>query len=224
MDHVETTEGPALGDSRGRVLSALQAAGRPLTVGEVAAKVGLHTNTARFHLDGLQLQGLVERSREERAVPGRPRTLYRAAPGSARAGRRSYRLLAEILTSYLAGSSDRPSAEAHEAGRVWGRVLAPRRRRGARVGAAGALRGLVAVLDDVGFAPEPAGTRSDQQVLLHHCPFREAAERQRDVVCAVHLGLMRGVLEEMAAPVAATRLDPFVEPNLCVAHLAPMPR
>jgi len=45
------------------------------------------------------------------------------------------------------------------------------------------------------------------------------AEEHREIVCGVHLGLMRGVLAEQSAPVAAERLEPFVEPNLCIAHL-----
>jgi hypothetical protein len=36
----------------------------------------------------------------------------------------------------------------------------------------------------------------------------------------VHLGLIRGALAEMGAPVEGTRLDRFVEPSLCVAHFA----
>jgi hypothetical protein len=31
---------------------------------------------------------------------------------------------------------------------------------------------------------------------------------------------MRGILAELDAPLDVTRLDPFVEPDLCVAHLA----
>jgi predicted ArsR family transcriptional regulator len=213
-------DGPVLGESRSRVLAALQASARPLGVDAVAEKVGLHPNTARFHLDGLLEQGLAERAREDRAVPGRPRTLYAATPDGARTGRRSYRLLAEILTQYLAGHSRRPAAEAREAGRAWGRLLAPRRRR-ARTTAPAAVRHLVATLDEIGFAPEPVTRGRERRILLHHCPFREAAEQRREVVCAVHLGLMQGALEEMDAPLAATRLDPFVTPSLCVAHLAP---
>lgn len=222
MAGVDLTEPPVLGDSRGRVLAALQTAGRPLAVEEVAEKVGLHPNTARFHLDGLLAQGLVTRSREDRAVPGRPRALYTSTPGSARTGRRSYRMLAEILTGYLASRSRRPSAEAREAGRAWGRMLGPRRRE-SRVAPGTAVRGLVTVLDEIGFAPEPVGSGTDRRILLHHCPFREAAEQQQEIVCAIHLGLMQGVLEEMGAPVAATGLDPFVEPDLCIAHLRTAP-
>ncbi|HEX6470901.1 MAG TPA: hypothetical protein VF069_17510 [Streptosporangiaceae bacterium] len=40
---------PALGDSRARVLAVLQEAGEPLDVSQVARRVRLHANTARFH-------------------------------------------------------------------------------------------------------------------------------------------------------------------------------
>src|SRR4051794_5451401 len=42
---------PALGERRTQVLAALRGANAPLTVGAVAGQVGLHANTARFHLD-----------------------------------------------------------------------------------------------------------------------------------------------------------------------------
>jgi hypothetical protein len=32
---------------------------------------------------------------------------------------------------------------------------------------------------------------------------------------------MRGALSELGASSTATRLEPFVRPDLCVAHLAP---
>ena len=209
----------ALGESRSRVLAVLQDAGAPLGVGEVAAIVGLHSNTARFHLDALAGSGLVERTLEERELPGRPRTLYAARAESARAGRRSYRLLAEILTSYIAGQTPHPAAAALQAGRVWGRYLAERLPPYRRIDAAQATRLLVGTLDDIGFSPEAIVAGRKRRILLHQCPFRETAEEHREVVCSVHLGLMQGVLAELDAPLIADRLDPFVEPSLCVAHL-----
>ncbi len=41
------------------------------------------------------------------------------------------------------------------------------------------------------------------------------------MVCSIHLGLIQGLLAELGAPVKAERLDPFVEPGLCIAHLSP---
>ena len=56
------------GESRSRVLAALLDAGRPLDVTEVARLVGLHVNTARFHLDGLVEAGAADREVERREL------------------------------------------------------------------------------------------------------------------------------------------------------------
>jgi predicted ArsR family transcriptional regulator len=221
---------PVLGKSRSRVLTVLQDAGGPLGVGEVAEQVRLHSNTTRFHLDALVEAGLAERAAEEREVPGRPRTFYTASPDSARTGRRSYRLLAEILTSYVAAQTPQAAKAALKAGDAWGRFLADRPAPFQRVDAAAATRRLVQILDYIGFVPEAVTVGRKRQILLHHCPFREIAERHGEVVCSVHLGLMQGLLAELGAPLQAERLVPFVRPSLCVAHLAvrksarPVPR
>lgn len=209
----------ALGRSRAQVLTALRRADSPSTVGAVAGRVGLHPNTTRFHLDALVESGLAERAAEKRERPGRPRVLYSARPDDP--GVRSYRLLAEILSGFLAATTPRPADAAAEAGRAWGRYLAERPPPYQRLGATAAEAQLVRVLDDIGFAPEPVTAGGERQILLRHCPFREIAEEHGEVVCAIHLGLMQGLLTELGAPTAADRLDPFVEPGLCVAHLGP---
>ena len=33
---------------------------------------------------------------------------------------------------------------------------------------------------------------------------------------------MQGLLDDLAAPVHATRLEPFVAPGVCLAHLTPL--
>lgn len=40
-------------------------------------------------------------------------------------------------------------------------------------------------------------------------------------MCSLHLGLMRGALKEVRAPLGVDRLEPFVGPSLCLAHLTP---
>jgi len=216
----ELQDTPYVGESRRRVLEALQASDEPLGVGDVARRVGLHPNTARFHLDALTESHLAERQREERDVPGRPRWLYTAGPESGRTGRRSYRLLAQILTSYIAAQTPHPSRSALEAGEAWGHYLVDRPAPWAKTDAEDATAALVKSLDDLGFAPERSDDEQGRKVLLHHCPFREAADEHREVVCAVHLGLMRGVLGELNTPLQADRLDPLVTPSLCVTHLS----
>jgi predicted ArsR family transcriptional regulator len=210
---------PPLGASRSRVLNVLHDSPRPMTVDDVVEQVHLHPNTVRFHLDALVDARIVDRTTQQRTQPGRPRALYAVRPGTERAGARSYRLLAEILTGLVASQTARPAWIAMQAGRSWGRHLASRPSSSRGVDIDGAIAQLISALDRTGFEPELAGSSRDRQVLLHECPFREIAEAHRDVACSIHLGLMQGVLDEIDAPVTAERLDPFVEPSLCVTYL-----
>lgn len=231
MDTDRTLADPApaaaLGESRSRVLDLLRAADTPVGVQEIAERAALHPNTARFHLDGLVEAGMVERYSESSGQPGRPRIVYRARPAAAAAGARSYRLLAEMLTTVIAENVPQPELAATEAGRMWGGYLTQRPAPFERVDAQEAVERLVGVLSEIGFdpaadTPPPASggeEKPDLRVRLRHCPFREVAERHQDVVCALHMGLMQGALGELRAPVSAERLDPFVEPSLCIAHL-----
>ena len=211
--------GPAMGESRSRVLAAIQDAGEPVGVSRIAARLRLHANTVRFHLDALVRTGLVERVVEERHRPGRPRSLYTVRAESSAIGQRSYRLLAEILAGFVAANVEQPARAAVEAGQAWGRFLAEPPPPFRRVDEDGAVEQLTRTLSVIGFAPETRAGPT-RQIRLHHCPFREVAVEHRDVVCAIHLGLMQGLLAELDAPVDAERLEPFVEPTLCIAHLS----
>jgi len=214
-------EGPALGQSRGDVLEMLRTAEQPLGVREVAQRTGLHQNTARFHLEALVEAGLATRETQDRETPGRPRVGYRAT-ARASAGRRRYRLLSEMLATLIIGTVPEPGTAAEEAGREWGEYLTEQPPPYQRPTAAAAIATLTSTLTELGFAPEPVvgGEAGQYEVNLRQCPFREVAQQHRQVICALHLGLMRGALGRMRAPLTAQRLDPFVEPSLCVARLA----
>lgn len=191
-----------------------------MTIVAIAEVLGVHPNTVRFHLDSLVGDGQVEQVEPGRKGPGRPPLLFRAVRQMDRGGARHYQVLAEILTMALAGEKD-PSAKALAAGRAWGRQLDPG---GHAVpedaeSPEQAIGHLVDVLDRLGFAPERRRADGAQQLGLRHCPFLEVAENRSSVVCPVHLGLMQGALETWGAPVAVERLDAFVEPDLCLAHL-----
>ena len=68
---------------------------------------------------------------------------------------------------------------------------------------------------------EIAGPR--RQIGLRHCPFLDLIADQARVICPVHLGLMQGVMSALGASETVERLDPFAEPDLCLAHLGPVP-
>lgn len=209
-----------LGRSRADVLDMLRAADGPLGVREVAQRMGLHQNTARFHLEALVDAGLAVRETEDRETPGRPRIGYRAVTDGP-AGRRRYRLLAEMLTSMISAAVPEPALAAEDAGREWGAYLSEQPPPYQRLSAAEAIERLTAIMAELGFAPQAEGgdAGGEYRLGLRQCPFREVAKHHRDVICPLHLGLMRGALARMRAPVSAERLDPFVEPSLCVARL-----
>ena len=212
--------GAPLGQSRAHVLDLLRAAGSLAGVRDIADQAGLHPNTARFHLDALVDAGLAARAPKERTTPGRPSMAYRAVAGGETMGRRRYRLLAEMLTSLIAGMLPKPGEAAGEAGREWGRYLTEPPPPYQRLDAGEAVERLTATMAEIGFAPEAVTDGTQYQLRLRQCPFREVAENHQDVVCQLHLGLMRGALAQMRAPVTADRLQPFAEPSLCIAYLA----
>lgn len=209
--------------SRVGLLRTLSASAEPLGAQALADETGLHLTTVRAHLDVLVEAGLVSAQPESRNAPGRPRLLYRATPGGAPATGADYRLLAEVLTSYLAGTASEPATQALAAGKAWGHYLTAGPPPYVELAPAEACARVVELFATLGFEPELA--EDGHQLLLRRCPFLDLAQRHPDVVCSLHLGLLQGALERLGATVTAERLEPFVEPSMCVAHLdgAPAP-
>jgi predicted ArsR family transcriptional regulator len=205
------------------VLRILRASSVPMSIIDIADVLGVHPNTVRFHLDGLVGEGQVEQVETARRGPGRPPLMFRAVRQMDRGGTRHYKLLAEILSMGFASDAD-ASAKAQAAGRAWGQKVEAKLDppQGPVTSADDAVERLVDVLDELGFAPEVRTYDGEKRVGLRHCPFLELAETGSRVVCPIHLGLMQGALETWAAPVTVDRLDPFVEPDLCLAHLKPV--
>jgi predicted ArsR family transcriptional regulator len=206
---------------RREVLRALRAAPNPLSIVAIADSLDVHPNTVRFHLEHLVRDGQAEQVQPDYRGPGRPPLMFRATSRMDRGGIRQYRLLAEILTTALATERN-PRAKAVAAGQACGRQLeaVPSTRPGARARGGRSIERLVDVLDELGFEPDRRKCKGQELIGLRHCPFLELAEKHADVVCAAHLGLMQGAMQAWGAPVSVDRLDPLVEPDLCLAHLS----
>jgi predicted ArsR family transcriptional regulator len=206
--------------SRVRILEALQEAETPLDARELGTRVGLHWNTVRSHLRVLAAAGLVSARREQRTRPGRPRVLYQAGaePLDERA-LASYRLLVQILASHLAGSEQDPSARAEEAGRLWGAQLVRRPPPPTTSSKEETIDQVVRLHQQYGFKPQLRQAKNGQEIVLKRCPLQEVATTYQTVICAVHLGLIRGALTELGTGVETDWLEPFAEPDACVAHL-----
>ena len=192
MNPVEINE-PGVTAAQARVLATLADAGRALTLGELQDRTGLHPNTLRGHLDAIVAGGNASRIASRSGGRGRPAWSYLAREPE-------YAALAMALASGLdRGAAPGSSADADpgagqdgtldpaatRGGRAWGERLR------SQLGAIedGRERVLMA-LTHTGFAPQDSG----DEVTLHACPILEAARSHPAVVCAVHLGLVEGVL------------------------------
>lgn len=234
---------------RERVLQIVRAHHGAIDAGEVASRIGLHLTTVRFHLDALCDEGAIERTRMHREGVGRPRTGYRAVEEcldyrilaeilamelgetveerAQRARRVGMQWAGRIASSQADSVADGDSGQAAPVGDSLDR------------GAALATK----VFERMGFDPElaadsePVASLSadskrvvgrERVIRLRRCPVRDLARSHPEVGCGIHLGLLQGLLDHAAAdsgkPEArnkglSTRLDPFVETELCIARL-----
>lgn len=201
------------GLTRSRLLAVLRDSKGPMGVRELAEAVGLHPNSAREQLARLADAGLVATEAAPPSGRGRPRLRYVARPEADEQA--PYRALAGVLAGELERMAD-PATRAAEAGERWGRALV--QPAGRVTDADAAVGRLVRLLADAGFEPEGPDLPGDP-IRLRRCPFDPLARDYRGVVCGVHLGLMRGALREMDAPLDAVAVEPFVQPDLCLAHV-----
>lgn len=206
--------GPVLSGPRGAVLERLQRSARPVTIAELAGELGVHPNTAREHLEALVSRGLATRDRAAAKGRGRPAWRYAAADDHPEPDPRvrDYAGLAAALAGHLARTSPNPTGEGLAAGWAWGRSLASGRPPGASP-----RHEVVGLLDDLGFAPEADDEATT--VALRRCPLLDAAREHPQVVCQVHLGIVRGALEHHGGDPEPTELLPFAEPGACRLHL-----
>ncbi|ATD69927.1 MULTISPECIES: helix-turn-helix transcriptional regulator [Gordonia] len=180
------------------------------TLTELASAADVPPTTARFHLDALVADGVVERDTAPPAGRGRPRAVYRTRRRMDPAGPRNYLALARSLMAALGDVPD-AAERATRAGEKWGQELGDSGHDPVPV--------LLATFADAGFAPErvPAATDEHIRIALRHCPFLELAQADPQITCAVHRGLIRGVLRSCEKDPDTTVLLPFAGGDHCVA-------
>lgn len=223
MDRYPTLAAPARAD----LLRVLRAASMPMSVAELASVLGSHRNTCREHLARLLDAGLVTRTPEHTGRRGRPSWRYAATPAAMAEAPTGVSALARALVDHLGASPD-ATTQAVDAGRRWAGTLQPTDGRTAEPtelpadGRAPMAR-LLALFEEAGFAPE-APTRPGGPIGLRACPFGLSPRDGSRVACRVHRGLIAGVLEGLGAPADEVVLEPFVRPDLCLAHVGAVGR
>jgi predicted ArsR family transcriptional regulator len=227
---------------RERVLRLVREHGSPIDAVELAGRMGLHVTTVRFHLDALCDQGAITRTRITRTGVGRPRTGYIAVQD-----RLDYQSFAEILALELGKTTETRRRRAQHAGRRWAD----------RIAAASVIESIAEqdvsdadepgeildrqaamtahIFEQMGFAPqltppaERTAGKAQRTIRLHGCPVRDLARAHPEVGCAMHLGLLQGLLTKSAGghgysraaarPALRAELEPFVQPELCIARV-----
>ncbi len=194
-------------DSRARVLRAIQEAGEPVTVDQLAQRTGLHANTVRGHVDVLLAIGEVVREPATATGRGRPRWLYQAARPQAS----PYRALAEALVGQLAQAGD--ATAVRQAAERWSQALPEPGRAGTPdEGVALAAR----ALNQLGFVAEP--TAIGDAITISRCPYADLTADSL-AICEVHAALLAQLLEQTQQGVTMHSLDILPKPGVCVARL-----
>ena len=188
---------------------------------QVADMVGIHANTARFHLESLVDAGLATREAETSSQPGRRRILYSGTlPNQTHERAQGYRLLSEILTSTIANKFPEVGDEMYDVGLQWGSYLTSRPAPFETLDEDEIDHRVMDKLDALWFAPEFRNTPRPH-LLLHNCPFIESAKDAPNVVCRLHVGMINGSLAELHSTRRVVELDPLVQPHTCRAWLGP---
>lgn len=202
-------------DTRFRLYRYLGLSGRSVSVRELSARLSLHPNTLRPHLRRLEEAGLVRREARRGATVGRPQTMYSAVDRDGREGR-DWRLLAEILAGLATGARARERATS--LAREWGQYLAIQGgpKPGTRLPARRNLAVLQEAMAEAGFDPRfRRSGKGTVEISLRDCPFRDLLDDHRDLVCAIHRGLVEGMLGALKPPLTLVHFEPLAERTVC---------
>ncbi|BCZ25223.1 helix-turn-helix domain-containing protein [Mycobacterium senriense] len=179
---------------------------------QAADAVGIPHHQAKFHLDRLTAEGLLESDYARvtgRSGPGAGRTskLYRRARRDIAVSlpQREYELAGRLMATAIARSADtgEPIAEVlNRVAREYGHTMA--------VGssppkdARAALQSAVRVLRRYGYEPR----FSEDEVELANCPFHALAQEQTALACNMNHALITGVADALAPHGPDARLCP----------------
>jgi predicted ArsR family transcriptional regulator len=196
---------------------------QPAAVGrdQAAAEVGVARHTAKFHLDRLVDDGLLEtefRRLSGRDGPGagRPAKLYRRAERevSVSLPERRYDLAGDVLAQAIEDASHEGTdvlEAVRQVATATGRAIGAGPSPGNDTGgdARSDAERLAGALASCGFEPRVDGSR----VTLANCPFHSLAREHTGLVCGMNLGLVTGVIEGLGCSGLVAELDP--EPDRC---------
>jgi predicted ArsR family transcriptional regulator len=184
----------ALGDpTRHAIFRHITEAGRPIGVAELNEQFPFNHNAIRQHLAKLVAADLVIESHTQGGGRGRPRLVYEPNPavegqwGTTGPYERLSRLLVEIIRSR------RDPEEVGRSAADLFRVASP---------SGDIVADISAAMARQGFEPQIRTVRGGAEIVLDNCPFATAALGDRETVCAIHLGIAKGLAADSNAIVS----------------------
>jgi predicted ArsR family transcriptional regulator len=213
----DVTSIAALGEPLRRSLYLFVVAqSQPVSREQAAEGVRIPFHVAKFHLDKLVDEGLLEceyRRPPGRGGPGagRPAKVYRRSEREIAVSlpQRRYELAGQLLAqAFTDACRDGTSlvtavnASAREAGRSLGETVLARFP--GRAGRSQLREGVARVLDESGYEPR----RENGRLILGNCPFHSLARDYTELACGLNLGLLQGLLELVADAALDAGLDP----------------
>lgn len=195
----------------------------PVSREQAAAGVGVAHHVAKFNLDRLVEEGLLEaeyRRPAGRGGPGagRPAKLYRRADLAVEVSlpERRYDVAGQLLARAVARAErtdtrvgDALHDVAHEAGRELGSAVGGTGRRTTKK----VTERVVDALAEQGFEP----IEGKDGIRLANCPFHTLAAEETALVCGMNLALVEGVLDGIGATKLTAELDPA--PSRCCVRI-----
>jgi predicted ArsR family transcriptional regulator len=199
----------------------------PISRDQASDALRIARHTAKFHLDKLAEEGLLDISFQRlsgRRGPGagRPTKLYARSSRqlSVILPERRYDLAGQLLASAIddAAAQGTTPAEALDSAAVgWGRSVADKARAtaGPRPSPERLLACACQALTENGYeAQNSAGT-----IVLRNCPFDALARQHTELVCGMNHAIMTAVAEQLHEIALAARLEPA--PDRCCVVLVP---
>jgi predicted ArsR family transcriptional regulator len=195
----------------------------PVSRDQAADALAIARHTAKFHLDKLAEEGLLDTSFKrlsDRRGPGagRPTKLYARSSRqlSVTLPERRYDLAGHLLASAIdnaAGEGNSAAEALTAAATQWGRALGDQARAaaGPRPSPERLTAATCQTLDEYGYEPHRAGAT----ILLSNCPFHTLAREHTALVCGMNLAIMAGVTDQVGKSGLAARLDPAAD-RCCV--------
>jgi predicted ArsR family transcriptional regulator len=188
--------------TRRRLFALLGELGGPASTDELAARIALHPNGVRTHLQRMRDAGLLSHRRVS-GPRGRPRDEWAIAPTASPGAEapQAYTALARWLARTIPPTRSR-LREVEATGRKIGQELAAGP-------AASPAQAIVDQLAALGFQPQTqARPHGELGCRLANCPFRDSVRANPDVVCTLHRGLTRGLLDQLAPTARLARFVP----------------